>query len=82
MDLNGLCETSGYCALPIMLIQALIIPTPLDFPDPTTAYQAWLQRWPHPTRDNDRCLHFVQTSWLDVEDAQLHIDQLRQLNAG
>ena len=54
---------------------------PLAFPDPQHAYNAWLQQWPRPAADNGRCLHFVQSSWLDVATAQRHIDQLRQLDA-
>lgn len=56
-----------------------VTPPPLDFPDPLADYQAWLQTWPRPADDNGRCMHFVQTSWLDVDDAQRHIDRLVDL---
>lgn len=58
-----------------------VMAPPLAFPDPRRDYTGWLQQWPRPAADNGRCLHFVQSSWLDVTTAQRHIDQLRQLDA-
>jgi hypothetical protein len=58
-----------------------VMAPPLAFPDPRREYNAWLQQWPRPAADNGRCLHFVQSSWLEVTTAQRHIDQLRQLDA-
>ena len=66
---------------PDPLPPAGVTPPPLDFPDPRTVYMAWLQQWPRPAADNGRCFHFVQASWLDVDDAQRHIDRLVDLDA-
>lgn len=57
-----------------------VTPPPLAFPNPQQTYQSWLQTWPRPPNDNGRCMHFVQLSWLDVEQAQRQIQRLVDLD--